>query len=156
MPEARLDRCLYWAHRSSRHTGCNNSVDVFRECFYFRLTPTGLRLQMQSIVDSCGCHASKQSNSGDQGLIPRLPIAYCANSLLYVDFIIGLPRFQGYDSSLVFTCGLIPFTRAFPCSKKITGEQTVKRMVPQWFELYGAPRELHCDEDLCIRSNDGW
>ena len=53
---------------------------------------------MQTIVDACGCHASKQSDSRDRGLISSLPIPYCANSLLYVDFMHGLPRFGGYDS----------------------------------------------------------
>ena len=89
---------------------------------------------MQTIVDACGCHASKHSDSGDRGLMSSLPIPYCANSLLYVDFIHGLPRFGGYDSCLVVTCGLSRFTRVFPCNKKITGEQTVKLLVEQWFE----------------------
>ena len=34
VPEARLDGCLQWAHLSSGHTGCNRSVDFFRERFY--------------------------------------------------------------------------------------------------------------------------
>ena len=111
---------------------------------------------MQSIVDSCGCHASKQSDSRDRGLVSSLPIPYCANSLLYVDFIHGLSKFGGYDRALVVTCGLNGFTRAFPCSKKITGEQTLKIFVEQWFEHYGAPREVHSGEDVRIRSDIGW
>ena len=86
---------------------------------------------MQSIVDSCGCHARKQSDSRDRGLVPSLPIPYCAKSLLYVDPIHGLPKFGGYDNCLVVTRGLTCFTRAFPCNKKITGEQTVKLLVKQ-------------------------
>ena len=111
---------------------------------------------MQTIVDACGCHASKQSDSRGRGLISSLPIPYCANSLLYVDFIHGLPRFGGYDSCLVVTCGLSCFTRVFPCNKKITGEQTVKMLVEQWFEPYGAPKQVHSDEDVRIRSDTGW
>ena len=38
LPEARLDGCLQWAHLSCRHTGCNRSVDLFRERFYSPLT----------------------------------------------------------------------------------------------------------------------
>ena len=123
VPEARLDGCLQWSHLSSGHTGANRSVDFFRECFYSSLTLTELRSRMQTIVDACGCHASKQSDSRDRGLISSLPIPYYANSLLYVDFIHGLPRFGGYDSCLVVTCGLSRFTGVFPCNKKITGEQ---------------------------------
>ena len=156
VPEARLDGCLQWSHLSSGHTGANRSVDFFRECFYSSLTLTELRSRMQTIVDACGCHASKQSDSRDRGLISSLPIPYCANSLLYVDFIHGLPRFGGYDSCLVVTCGLSRFTRVFPCNKKITGEQTVKMLVEQWFEPYGAPKQVHSDEDVRIRSDTGW
>ena len=111
---------------------------------------------MQTIVAACGCHASKQSDSRDRGLISSLPIPYCANSLLYVDFIHGLPRFGSYDSCLVVTCDLSRFTRVFPCNKKITGEQTVKVLVEQWFEPYGAPKQVHSDEDVRIRGDTVW
>ena len=100
---------------------------------------------MQSILNSCGCHASKQSNSHDRGVVSSMPIPYCANSLSYLDFIHGLPKFDGYDSCLVVTCGLTLVTRAFPCNKKITGEQAVSILVEQWFEHYGAPKEVHSE-----------
>ena len=74
VPEARLDGCLQWSHLSSGHTGANRSVDFFRECFYSSLTLTELRSRMQTIVDACGRHASKQSDSTDRGLISSLPI----------------------------------------------------------------------------------
>ena len=131
LPEARMDGCLQSAHLKSGHTGCSRSVVFFRERFYSRLTCVELRARMQSIVDSCGCHSSKQSDSRERGLVSSLPIPHCANSVLYMDFIHDLPKFGGYDSCLVVTCGLIRFTRAFPCNKKITGEQTVKISVDQ-------------------------
>ena len=156
VPEARLDGCLQWSHLSSGHTGTNRSVDFFRECFYSGLTLTELMSCMQTIVDACGCHASKQGDSRDRGLISSLPIPYCANSLLYLDFIHGPLRFGGYESCLVITCGLSRFTRVFPCNKKITGEPTVKMLVEQWFEPYGAPKQVDSDENVRIRSDTGW
>ena len=54
------------------------------------------------------------------------------------------------------TCGVSRFTRVFPCNKKITGEQTVKMLVEQWFEPYGVPKQVHSDEDVRIRSDTGW
>ena len=156
VPEARLDGCPQLFHLSSFHTGPNGSVDFFCECFYSSLTLTELRSCMQTIVDSCSCHASKRSDSRDRGLISSLPIPYCTNSLLYVDFIHGLPRYGGYDSCLAVTCGLSRVTRVFPCNKKITGEQTVKIWVEQWFEPYEAPKQVHSDEDVCISSDTGW
>ena len=131
-------------------------MDFFRECFYSSLTLTELKSRIQTVLDACGCHASKQSDSGDRRLISSLPIPYCTNSLLCVHFIHGLPRFSGYDSCLVVTCGLSRFTRVFPCNKKITVEQTVKMLVEQWFEPYGAPKQVHSDKDVHIRSDTGW
>ena len=156
MPEARPDSCLQWAHHSSGHTGCNRSTAFFSERFYCRLTQSELRARMQSIVDSCDCLASKQSNSRDRALVSSLPIPYFANSLLYADSSHCLPKFGGYDSCLVVTCGLTRFTRAFPCNKKITGEQTVKILVEEWFEPCGAPNEIHSAEDVRIQSDTGW
>ena len=155
VPETGLDGCLQWSHLSSRHTGADLSVDFFAECFYSSLTFTKSRSRMQTIVDACCCHASKQSDSRDRGLIFSFTIPYCTNSLLYVDFIRSLPRFGGYDSCLVVTCGLSRFTRVFPCSKKIAGEQTVKMLVKKWLEPYGAAEQGHSDEEVRIRSDTG-
>ena len=154
--EAQLNGCLQWSHLSSGHTGANRSVHFLRECFYSSLILTELRSRMQTIVDASGCHASKHSDSRHTGLISSLPIPHCTNSLLYVDFIHGLPRLGGYDSCLVVTCGPSRFTRVFPCSKKISGEQTGKMLVEQWFEPDGAPKHVPFDEDVRIRSDTGW
>ena len=113
-------------------------------------------IKLYTTQHTCGCHACKQSGSRDRGLISSLPIPYCTNYLLYVDFIHGLPRFSGYDSCLVVTCGLSRFTRVFPCNKNITGEQTVKMLIQQWLEPYRAPEQVHSDEDVRIRSDTGW
>ena len=73
---------------------------------------------MQTIVDACGCHASKQSDGRDRGRICSLPMPYCTNSLLYVDFIQALKRFDAYNGCLVVTCALSHSTRVFSCIRK--------------------------------------
>ena len=73
-----------------------------------------------------------------------------------MDFIHGLPKFGGYDSCFVVNCGQTRFTCAFPCIKKITGEQTVKFLVEQWFEHYGASTEVHSDENVRMQGDTGW
>ena len=121
MPEAQLDGCLQWSHLSSGHTGANCSVDFFRECFSSGLTLTELRSGMQTTADACGYHGSKQSDSRDRGLICNLPIPYCTNSLLYVDFIHSLPRFGGYDSD-AFPWGAWPRDAAVTHTGKQAGK----------------------------------
>ena len=34
-------------------------------------------------------------------------------------------KFGGYDFALVVTCELTRFTKVFPCTKLITGEETI-------------------------------
>ena len=48
------------------------------------------------------------------------------------------------------------FTRVFPCTKHITGEETIKILLEEWFRVYGAPEEISFDEDVRVRSDTGW
>ena len=90
VPEARLDGCLQWSHLSSGHTGANRSVDFFRECFYSSLTLTELRSRMQTIVDACGCHASKQRFEVS-GLILRVLDAFRPRGATWSGQVISSP-----------------------------------------------------------------
>ena len=67
-----------------------------------------------------------------------------------------MPKLRGYDFALVVTCGLTRFTRVFPCTKHITGEETIKLLLEEWFCVYGAPKEINSDEDVRVRSDTGW
>ena len=64
--------------------------------------------------------------------------------------------FGGYDVALVVTCGLTRFTRLFQCTRHITGEETIKILLEEWFCVYGAPEEINSDEDIRVRSYTGW
>ena len=44
----------------------------------------------------------------------------------------------------------------FPCTKRITGEETIKILLEEWFCVYGAPKEINSDEDVRVRSHTGW
>ena len=44
----------------------------------------------------------------------------------------------------------------FPCTKHITGGETIKILLEEWFCVYGAPKEINSDEDVRVRSDTGW
>ena len=67
-----------------------------------------------------------------------------------------MPKFGGYDFALIVACGLTRFTRVFPCTKNITGEETIKILLEERFCVYGAPKEINSDEDVRVRSDTGW
>ena len=59
-----------------------------------------------------------------------------------------MPKFGGYDFALVVTYGLTRFIRVFPCTKHITGEDTIKILLEEWFCVYGATKEINSDKDV--------
>ena len=67
-----------------------------------------------------------------------------------------MPRAEGYEFAVVVSWGLTRFTRLFPCTKHITGEETIQILFEEWFCVYGAPKEIHSDEDVRVCSNTGW
>ena len=44
----------------------------------------------------------------------------------------------------------------FPCTKHITGKETINILLEEWFCVYGAPKEINSDEDVPVRSDIGW
>ena len=83
-------------------------------------------------MDKCPYRSCKPGDIRDRGLYSTLPFPHCANSVLYVDYT-ETPKFGGYDFALLVTCGLTRFTRVFPCTKHITGEETIKILLEEWF-----------------------
>ena len=146
MPSDRILALLKWTNQSSGHVGANRTLKLFKQWFHATWTDDQLRKTFQPILDKCPCRSCKPGDIRDRGLYSTLPIPHCAKSVLYVDYT-EMPKFGGYNFALVATCGLTRFTRVFPCTKHITGEETIKILLQEWFCVYGAPREmlfLHC------------
>ena len=150
MPSDRIPALPKWTHESSGHVAANGTLRLFKQWFHDQLQTT-----IQPIVDKFLCRSCKPGDMRDRGLYSTLPIPHCANSLLYVDYM-EMPKFGGYDFALLVTCGLTRFTRVFPCTKHITGEETIKILVEELFCVYGAPKEINSDEDVRVCSVTGW
>ena len=155
VPSDRVPALLKWTHESGGHVGADRTLRLFKQWFHTTWTDDQLRKIFQPIVDKCPCRSCKPGDIRDRGLYSTLPIPHCANSVLYVDYT-EMPKFGGYDFALVVTCGLTRFIRVFPCTKHITGEETIKILLEEWFCVYGAPKEIHSDEDVQVRSDTRW
>ena len=145
MPSERIPALLKWTHESGGHVGANRTLKLFKQWFHSTWSDDQLRKTLQSIVDKCPCPSCKPGVIRDRGLYLTLPIPHCAKSVLYVDYT-EMPKFAGYNFALVVACGLTRFTRVFSCTKHITGEETIKILLEEWFCVYGAPKEI----------NSGW
>ena len=147
VPSDRIPALLRWTQQSSGHLGANRTLRLFKQWFHSTWMDDKLRKALQPIVDKCPCRSCKPGDIRDRGPYLTLPILHCANSVLYVDYT-EMPKFRGYDFALVVTCGQTRFTRVFPCTKHIIGEETIKILMEEWFCVYGAPKEIKSDEDV--------
>ena len=155
VPSDRISALLKWTHQSSGHVGANRTLRLFKQWFHSTWTDDQLRKTLQLIVDKCPGWACKPGDIRDRGLYSTLPIPRCANSVLYVDYT-EVPKFGGYVFALMVTCLLTRFTRVFPCTKHITGEETIKMILEEWFCICGAPKDIHSNKDVRVRSDTGW
>ena len=155
VPSDRIPALLNRTHDASGHVGPNRTLTLFKQWFHSTSAHNQLQKPLQPVVDKCPCRSRKPWDISDGGLYSTLPIPHCANSLLYVDHT-KMPKFGGYDFALVATCGLTRFIWVIPCTKHITGEETIKILLEEWFCVYGAPKEINSDEDVPVRSDTGW
>ena len=124
--------------------GADRTLRLFKQWFHTTWSDDQLQKTLQPIVDNCPCRSCKPGDIRDRVLYSTLPIPHCANSVLYVDYT-EMPKIGGYNFALVVTCGLTKFTRVFPCTEHITGEETIKILPEEWFCVYGAPKEINSD-----------
>ena len=155
VPSDRIPALLKWTHESSGYVGADRTWKLFKKWFHSTWSDDQLRKTLQPIVDRWLCRSYNPADIRDTGLYSTLPIPHCANSVLYVDHT-EMPKFWGYDFALVVTCGLTRFTRVFPCTKHITGEDSTKILLEEWFCVYGAPKQIIFDKDVTVRSDSGW
>jgi hypothetical protein len=154
VPKERVLPLLVWLHNNHGHPEINRLLPIFKRLFYSKLTDTKLKEQFAS--HRCVCAKAKQNNPSDRGLLRALPIPYMANSVLYVDFIDGMPKYGGYDFVMIVVCGFSRYTQAWPLSKKSDGEQVLKMLVENWFMPLGGPKEVHSDCDVRFKSPTGF
>ena len=146
---------LKWIHESGGHVGPDRTLKLFKKWLHSTWSDDQLRKIHQPILDKCPCRYCKRGDIRDRGTYSTFPIPHYADIVLYVDHR-EMPNFWGYDLALVVTCGLTRFKKAFPCTKHITGEETIRILLGEWSCVYGAPNEISSDKDLRVRSDTGW
>ena len=155
MPSDRIPALLKWTGQSRGHVGASRTLGLFKQWFHSTWTDDKPRKTLQPIVDKCLCRSCQPGDISDRCLYSTLPIPHCANSVPYVEYT-EMPKFGGYGFALVVTCGQTRFTRVLPCAKHITGEETIKILLDEWFCVYRAPKEINSDEDVRVRCDTGW
>ena len=141
VPSDGIPALLNWGHESSGHVGADCTLKLFKKWLHSTWSDCQLRKTLRPLADKCPCRSCKSGDIRDRGLYSTLPTPHCANRVINVAYT-GMPKFGGYDFALVVTCRLTRFTRVFPCTKHITGEETIKILLEEPFCVYEAPKEI--------------
>ena len=149
LPREGVPSVMKWSHTMQGHLGAKESLLAFNKWFYTTMNAKETLETMQSLTHACPSKASKQSDVRDRGPYNSLPIPYCRNSVMYVDFV-AQKKFGGYNNVLVVTCTLTRYTRVFPFGTRCTSEDVVETLVETQFKDCAAPKEMSSDEDVLL------
>ncbi len=134
------------------HLGIANTYALIRRDYWW----PNMKWEVEEYVKGCAlCQANKINT---HQIKPHLvPITTNVDAELFeviaMDFIVKLPRSQGYDTILTITNHDCSKAAIFiPCNKTITTEGVVKLIIKHVFPHYGFPRRIISDRDTRFMS----
>jgi hypothetical protein len=108
------------------------------------------------VCRGCVCEPCTPNTVGDRGLVGAMKIPTAKNSIVYMDFITGLPKCKGKDTVMVLTDALTRFTQVYPTTQHLTGEGAVKLFLDGWVKHHGLPTTLYSDNDRVCGGETGF
>jgi hypothetical protein len=134
---------------SAGHPGQHKTYDLVTRDFWW----PGIRNYIKNYVKSCDvCQRNKASRHKPYGLLEPLPIPSLPWSSIGMDFIVKLPKSQGYDSILVFVCKRTKQAHFIPCNETIDAVGTAKLFLAHIYKIHGLPLTIISDRGPQFRS----
>jgi len=161
IPQNKLHEALKWAHHTNGHPGAERTLMFFLKHYFSDLTRKDLMNRCKAITDACEvCIRSKPSSHVDRGLISHLPVPQIANDTIYIDFISMDPcRSEDgptYNYILTMVDSLTRFVQFVPCTKSISGEETLKLILNHWIRYFDRPNQIVSDNDVRFVQSTGY
>ena len=148
VPESKLERVIKWCHEVNGHPGPERTILFFLQRFFSARSKASLIQEAKPLCDKCEvCLKSKPNTAPDRGLVNALLIPQLPNDLLFIDFIALDPQDQ-FNYVLTIVDSLSRFSLFIPCSKNISGEETLKLILKEWISHYGKPSTIMSDNDV--------
>ena len=154
--KSKLEKVLQWCHDVNGHPGSERTVLFFSKHFYSDLPKKDLMVIAKKICDHCEvCLKSKPNAASDRGLISGLPIPQIANDTLFIDFI-SMDSHNEFNYVLTMVDSLTKFSKFVPCSKNISGEETLRIFLKEWIMHYDKPNCIMSDIDVRFSQHEGF
>jgi hypothetical protein len=108
---------------------------------------------VETFVAECPvCQRSKFKNCPYPGLLTPLPIPEIAWSFISMDFIEGLPKFEGKDTILVVVDRLTKFAHFLALAHPFTTQSIAQLFIDQIIKLHGILVAIVTDRDMIFTS----
>lgn len=100
----------------------------------------GLKKDLENFVQQCQtCQQAKHELIPSPGLLQPLPIPKGAWQDISMDFIEGLPLFEGYDTILVVVDRFTKYSHFIPLKHPYTAQVVAKVVLDNVIKLHGLP-----------------
>ena len=114
----------------------------------------GLKQDVETFVKQCGiCQQAKHEHGHVPGLLQPLPISEGAWQDISLDFIEGLPYFEGANTILVVVDRFTKYAHFLPLKHPFTVHQVAKLLLDSVVRLHGIPKTMVLDRDRIFLSH---
>ena len=151
VPKAQWTAALNGCHRDAGHQGCDHTLSLLRECFWW----PGMAKQMRQVIKTCR-HCLQYEGSTSKA--PSCPIvATTPMDLLHIDFtsietMMELDKSPQIANVLVFQDHFTKYVLAY-----VTPDQTAKTITKflygGYISIFGAPARLLSDRGTSFTSS---
>lgn len=129
-------------HQLSGHPGVYKTMDLIQRKYNWK----GIEKLTKRIISTCLiCARNKPTNKKPQGKLHPLQMAKRPWSSLSVDFIVGLPISEGYNSIMVVVDRFTKMAEFLPCNQNITAKGSAMIFLREIFSRHGLPDEIISD-----------
>ena len=104
------------------HPGRSKTLELISRDIYWPKMHQDIDL---FVVNCHTCQRSRTSRHAPFGTIQPLPSPKCAWENVSMDYVVGLPWSEGYNSVLVIVCRLTKMRHLIPCRDTCTAEELV-------------------------------
>lgn len=112
-----------------------------------------MKLAVEEFIKQCSvCQQAKHMNHPPTGLLQPLPIPEGVWMDIFMDFIEGLPKSQGYSVIMVVVDRLTKFAHFMVVKHPYTTSSITQLFIDNFVKLHGLPNSIVSDPDTIFVS----
>src|ERR1700753_1153854 len=133
---------LYQHSQIAGHPGQAKTLELVTRGYYW----PSIKAYVNKYVSTCdACQRNKQRHSRLQGTLKPLPVPKGPWQSVSMDFIVELPKSDGYDTVLVVVDRLTKMAHFIPTTTKIDAKGTAQLLLDNVWRLHGTPLDVISD-----------